>query len=294
MKRTITLALAAALALAGTASAQSADGYGLSPWWMREPVVASIGYVRTELPANRAAFTASFEAVDSSVAKATERASTDVRALGRALQEIGGDKVRITTNFSVSPLYEQYRDREGNLVDNQRADKVQRYQVSASLQIEVRDTALLQRIYSTVVAARPASTSTISYRLEPENAWRTRLYEESVKDAARRAANAVTASGARLGPVKLIDPTGRACETDVLAAGVSGPPDGVTPTEVDAVVVTGSRIVRQDFEAIAPVTTASRSEQLELTATLAVDQLLTVEPPLQVLNAKACVVYALA
>ena len=35
-------------------------------------------------------------------------------------------------------------------------------------------------------------------------------------------------------------------------------------TEVEGVVVTGSRIVRQDFEAISPVTTVG-SEQLELT-----------------------------
>ena len=53
-------------------------------------------------------------------------------------------------------------------------------------------------------------------------------------------------------------------------------PDG--DTEVDAVTVTGSRIVRQDFEAISPVTTVG-SEQLELTATLSVDHLIAQSPP---------------
>ena len=48
-------------------------------------------------------------------------------------------------------------------------------------------------------------------------------------------------------------------------------------TEVEAVVVTGSRIVRQDFEAISPVTTVG-SEQLELTATLSVETLLNELP----------------
>ncbi|HYC75420.1 TonB-dependent receptor plug domain-containing protein, partial [Brevundimonas sp.] len=48
-------------------------------------------------------------------------------------------------------------------------------------------------------------------------------------------------------------------------------------TEVEAVYVTGSRIVRQDFEAISPVTTVG-SEQLELTATLTVDTLLNELP----------------
>jgi len=48
-------------------------------------------------------------------------------------------------------------------------------------------------------------------------------------------------------------------------------------TTVEDVVVTGSRIVRQDFEAISPVTTVG-SEQLELTATLTVDTLLNELP----------------
>jgi len=48
-------------------------------------------------------------------------------------------------------------------------------------------------------------------------------------------------------------------------------------TEVEGVVVTGSRIVRQDFEAISPVTTVG-SEQLELSGTLTVDTLLNELP----------------
>jgi outer membrane receptor protein involved in Fe transport len=47
--------------------------------------------------------------------------------------------------------------------------------------------------------------------------------------------------------------------------------------EADEIVVTGSRIVRQDFEAISPVTTVG-SEQLELTGTLTVDTLLNELP----------------
>jgi outer membrane receptor protein involved in Fe transport len=53
--------------------------------------------------------------------------------------------------------------------------------------------------------------------------------------------------------------------------------DGQNATEVEGVVVTGSRIVRQDFEAISPVTTVG-SEQLELTATMTVESLLNELP----------------
>ena len=47
--------------------------------------------------------------------------------------------------------------------------------------------------------------------------------------------------------------------------------------EEEAIVVTGSRLVRQDFEAISPITTVG-AEQLELTATLTTDTLLNELP----------------
>ena len=63
------------------------------------------------------------------------------------------------------------------------------------------------------------------------------------------------------------------------AAALSASPalaqDGVD--EDDAIVVTGTRLVRQDFEAISPVTTVG-AEQLELTATLTTDSLLNELP----------------
>ena len=45
----------------------------------------------------------------------------------------------------------------------------------------------------------------------------------------------------------------------------------------EAIVVTGTRLVRQDFQAISPVTTVG-SEQLELTATMTTDTLLNELP----------------
>jgi hypothetical protein len=53
---------------------------------------------------------------------------------------------------------------------------------------------------------------------------------------------------------------------------------GITgPFEEEAIIVTGSRLVRQDFEAISPITTVG-AEQLELTATMTADSLLNELP----------------
>ncbi|MDZ4692796.1 TonB-dependent receptor domain-containing protein [Terricaulis sp.] len=64
------------------------------------------------------------------------------------------------------------------------------------------------------------------------------------------------------------------------AAALTGTPAYAQDAEddsEDAIVVTGTRLARQDFEAISPVTTVG-SEQLELTATLTTDSLLNELP----------------
>ncbi|MGC8001088.1 SIMPL domain-containing protein, partial [Salmonella enterica] len=81
-----------------------------------------------------------------------------------------------------------------NILENQRADKIERYEVSASVRIEVRDTAVLEQVYATVLAAKPTSTGQVSFRLEPTNATKTWLAAEAGKDAARRARQATEAA----------------------------------------------------------------------------------------------------
>lgn len=282
--------LAAALLLvAGASAAQTPPAelgarYVPAPWWMREPVIASIGMVRVELPANRARFSAQFSAVERDAAAATAAAARKVAELDADLRRAGADRIRLTTTFVTRPLYDQYRDKEGNLIDNQRADKIDRYEVVAALEIEVRDVAALESAYNAVVAAKPSSVGAVSFTLEPDNKVKSALANEAVRDAARRARAAVEASGARLGAVKIVDPTARVCRTDVLA-GWPSYVGGGRPTDVDA----------QDIGAPPPppapameaiVVTGGRRAQSESVR-------VTLQPPVQALQDEACVVFAL-
>ncbi|MGH6949787.1 MAG: TonB-dependent receptor domain-containing protein, partial [Vitreimonas sp.] len=72
--------------------------------------------------------------------------------------------------------------------------------------------------------------------------------------------------------------TGASVLAATAAVFTAGPAAGQEDVEEEeAIVVTGTRLVRQDFEAISPVTTVG-SEQLELTATLTTDSLLNELP----------------
>ena len=279
-----------AAAAAQTPPASIGDRYVPAPWWMREPVIASIGHVRTEVAANRAGFSASFQSVDRTAAEASRKAADQVRALSLALAAYGVDKVRVETTLSTRPLYDQYRDEAGVLRDNVRADRIERYQADASVTVTIRDVSVLERVYATVVASQPTSIGQVSFNLEPDNAIKTWLQGEAVKDAARRAREAASNAGGSLGGVRVIDPTGRACETDVLAGWPSYSSGGSLATSVNSrgdVVDYSSTVMAMAPPPPPPPGSGGPSEAQIEAARLAL------QPPLRELTDRACVVYAL-
>lgn len=288
--------LFAALALAGPAAAQTQiveSRFAKAPWWMDQPIIASTGYVEKEFEANRAEFTANFLVVEKTVAEANKKASDQARELGLALIQPGADKVRVATELEITPLYEQYRDKDGERVDNERPDKIERYAVQVRFEIEVRDLALIERVYAAALSARPTSVSEVEFRFEPSNEIKTDLFRAAVTDAKRRAGLATDASGAKLGAVKLIDPTGRACETDVLVAGAPRSPDVRADSDLEEVIVTGS-LHKPPAPAPAPPTRQMTAAEIMSGQPLPADQTpLPLQPPLQRLQSTACVVYAL-
>ena len=285
MKPTFLLiALLAAPALAQTPPASIGQPYIPAPWWMKDPVIASMGHVRTEVPANRARFAVRFSAVEKTAAAATTAATAKSKELDAALAALGKERVRLTTSLATRPLYDQYRQKDGSIVENQRADQIESYEVTTVLAVEVRDTELLERAYRLAVAARPSAIDTPAFSLEPENALKTWLYEAAIKDSARRARLATAAAGSRLGLAKVIDPSGGVCQTQVLAGWPSY--SGETP----AADVQAPREMMRSADAAQMVMAAPAPPSLEK---LAGDVQVTLQPPLYPLEGQSCIIYGL-
>ena len=294
MKRVLLLALAAATpALAQVPPAELGQRTVPAPWWMRDPVVVALGSVRTELPANRARFAARFAAVERTAADANAAAAKRAHDLDASLRALGAERVRLTTTFATRPLYDQYRTKDGNLVDNARGDKIDRYEVTAIVGIDVRDMALLERAYRTVVAAKPTAIDNLFFNLEPDNGVKTWLTAESIKDAARRARLSVEAAGGRLGAPKIIDPTGAVCQTQVFA-GWPAYVGGTAPTTVEA----PANFARFAAPPPPPPPPPSPRGADAIAGVAPLDEVaqavqVTLQPPLEALTQQACVVYAL-
>lgn len=282
------VSMIAAPALAQTPPATIGQQYIPAPWWMRDPVIASVGYVRTEIPANRAGFSATFMNVERTAADASRVAAERVRALSQTLAAYGVDKVRVETTLSTRPLYDQYRDENGVLRDNVRSDRIERYQADATVSITIRDVAVLERVYATVLASSPTSVGQVYFNLQPENETLSWLAEQAVKDAANRATAAAGNAGARLGSVRVIDPSGRACETDVLAGWPSydSAVGGATDVGVPRLQVREAYASAPPPPPPAPGGGAPSEAQIEAAR-------LALQPPLRELTSQACVVYGL-
>jgi hypothetical protein len=291
MKPTAFIGLALIVAAPAVSAAQTQTmapppRFASAPWWMDLPIIASTGQVHAETPANRAGFGASFDEIDDSVANAMKKAVARMKTLTSVLAAYGADKVQVETSFTTRPLYEQYRDKSGQMVDNERPDKIDHYQVTARVQVNVRDVRVLEQVYATVLSAKPTSTDRVDFSLDPDDEVKTEMFRKAVANAADRARLAVQAAGARLGPVKLIDPTGRACQTDVLVAGAeAGYGEGVAasvPAPPPPAMASVNEVV---------VAGAKRAADAGLKPE---DYPVLLQPPLQGLDASACVVFSLA
>jgi uncharacterized protein YggE len=280
--------LAAAPAVAQTAAAPGLRVYDVAPWWMDKPVIPSVGYVWTELPANRAEIAVTYRALDRDLAQATRAAAQKARAIAASIATYGPDKARVTTTFDVTPLYQQYRDKQGEKVENERADKIESYQVSANVEVEIRDTRLVEPIYALLMSGKPAQAGSVQFSLQEENETRTEMFKLAVADARRRAELGAQAAGARIGAVRVIDPSGRACQTDIL---LSGAARGVTAEDA----------MRVPPPPPPPAPSRSNVEELVVTAQRRAQEAglnpeefrLPVQAPMERLEATACVVYSL-
>lgn len=266
------------------------SAYDRAPWWMKESVITQTGFVFAEMPANRAGFSATFQTNADTVEKAQAKAIEKTRGLNQALDRLGKDAVRVTTAFSMRALYQEYRDKDGNRIEDRRADKINGYEVSLNLNLEVRDMAVLEKAYALVLAASPSSTGNIYFSLQPSNAQNSWLYTEAVKDAHARALASAEAAGSRLGAARVIDPSGRACDTDILARDKSDEGDNSRANEV---MVSGQRAYAAPVMAMAPPPPPPAPGSADALEAQALKNPFIQTPPLQRVEAKACVVYGL-
>jgi len=120
------------------------------------------------------------------------------------VKKTAGDKAIVQSSVSVDPYYEQYRDRDGNRIENDRADKIIGYEARVTLNVVVEEIAIAGTARASVLALGPETSSPMRTYLEATTEMNRAAYEAAVADATARAKATAEASGTQLGKLMVV------------------------------------------------------------------------------------------
>lgn len=274
--------LAAALVCLVAAAPASAQEAFDRPYWLDRSVIEALGHAQVVVAADEASFSVTFREVADESRAAMLAASDRARLAAAAIRSRGGDAVRISSNASIEAIYQTYRNREGDQISTERADQIENYVVSVTLQILVSDVSRAPDVRAAAMAVGPQEATDLRYDLAETAPARLRVYRAAVQDAAARARAAAEASGAALGRLLVLQEGQGPC----LGRWQTG-----ASRERNAVYDTPSPVTRYSAEE-SVVVTGSRVRTLRLTPEdIARMQLPADVPPLE-LSAQVCAIYA--
>lgn len=208
--KTTILAVSAAMALAPAALAQDAGQY-VRPYWWDKPVVEGLGRAIIEVAPNRAQFSLAFVETDAKSDESMRKAVQRSKIAYDAIKKVAGDKARVTTGVDVNAYYRQYKDKDGVMQTNMRADQVEGYEARVTMTVLLTDPSLAGRARAAALALSPQDMNPIYIFLEQTTEMQRRALDEAARDARARAQLAATAAGARLGELLVVQEGSESC-----------------------------------------------------------------------------------
>lgn len=113
--------------------------------------------------------------------------------------------------MTVDPYYDQYRDEDGDRVENTRPDKVRGYSAEAHFDVVITDTALAGEARAGALVLSPEESGSMRLYLERTAEVQGQAYRAAVADAVARAEATASATGKPLGELLLVQEGTGAC-----------------------------------------------------------------------------------
>lgn len=252
-----------------------------TPYWTEKPVIEVLGRANLELPPNRGEFSVQFIETDRDAKSAMQTAVERARGAYAAIKAVAAEHAEVTTSVAVSPYYEQYRDRDGDRIENRRADKVIGYEARVSVQVLVKNVELAGEARAAALALGPEESNPLSIYLQRSADALRLAYDAAVQDGAERARLSAAAAGAPLGELLVIQEGQGPClgqwSNGMGAVIANREPRTNASRKMSTVSVTASRL-----EAVPDVSIAE-IEALNLPS----------DQPVQSIGAQVCMIYAI-
>ncbi len=175
-----------------------------TPYWTRVPVIEALGRADMQVAPNRASFSVTYLETDKDSKKAMQLAVERGRLAYETIKKAAGKDSVIQSSVNVTALYEQYKDKDGNKIDNERSDKIRAYEARVSLSVTVEDVSKAGPARAGALALGPENSTSLSTYLERTTELNREADEAAVKDGAARAKASAAASGAKLGKLMVV------------------------------------------------------------------------------------------
>jgi hypothetical protein len=285
--RTATALAAAAVALAACTPPQAID---TRPVWLKGPTIEAQGRAFVELAPNRARFGLSYEHKAPTSQAASRQAVEKARVAAAVIREAAENAVRVTSDLSVRPYYQQITTQncwapdqcQEQVIENVYPDALVGYVATVRVNVEVLDPTKSDAVRAAGLAAGPTSADNLYFYLEPTADNQRAAFEAAAADAQARAKAAAASSGVSLGQLLILQEG-------------QGPCRGYETTEVGLEAWDGApaeRMMAMAPPPPAPAPAPSFQGKVEAVALAASDFTLPADPEPQKVEARVCAIYA--
>ncbi|MCH2458659.1 MAG: SIMPL domain-containing protein [Henriciella sp.] len=192
-----TLPALAVFALVAPAFGQEAATFS-KPYWIESPVIEAIGRAELQVDPNRSNFSVGFKNTARTSGEATRLATARAKRAYQAMEGVAGDDLTIESRVSVSAIYNQVEDDEGNLVTDYSADNIRGYEASVLYSVGVKDLSKASRTRAAALAVGPETSSYFSNSLQRDTDILQAAYRAAIVDARERAQLMADAAGVAL------------------------------------------------------------------------------------------------
>lgn len=160
----------------------------IKPYWIDKPVIEVIGRSNVMFNPNRVSINFSVQEInenaDEGLAKLTKRTKPVIEKVKSML----GKDDAITVNYRREAIYQQYKDKEGNKISNQREDKIENYVLHWDIAITTQKFEIVPKIKAEILAiGNSKMNGSEYYSFVPSTEQTRQVFQSAVEDGARRA-----------------------------------------------------------------------------------------------------------
>lgn len=232
----------------------------LAPYWLKSPTIEVIGRSEMEFEANTAVAVFRVTEIDRDSDSALLKVSNRTKPIIDKLVQEFKSKIKINATYYREVIYQQYRDKEGNLINYDREDKVDNYVVGWTIRIETSEPIIMAKIRSEILAIEKSrQIGETDYKLNATPDQHRQVFAAAIEDGKARAKLVADAHGTKL-KLLTIQESRNECLSSPSGFGKTGS-NSDSKAYAENIIITGSRIKARPVDLMLPET--PRPEKLQ-------------------------------